>query len=116
MDWSDHSYLILLALLSKVICVSSFDRAIKKMWISSSFNVYLTLIDFANKSAFRRIPPIFHNIKLPLQSVWSPANPIHLHSFQTTSDSESPFPSPLLPRHTPSQISLLSDHCSYVCI
>lgn len=34
------------------------------MWISSSFYVYLTLIDFSDKNASRRIPPIFHNLQL----------------------------------------------------
>lgn len=34
------------------------------MWISSSFYVHLTLIDFSDKTAFRRIPSIFHNMQL----------------------------------------------------
>lgn len=33
-------------------------------WIALSFYVYLTPIDFGDKNALRRIPPIFHNIKL----------------------------------------------------
>lgn len=47
------------------------------MWISLSFYVYLTPIDFTDKSAFRRIPPIFHNIKLSLKSVSPPGHQPH---------------------------------------
>lgn len=120
-DKRKASYLILLILLAKLIFVSFIDRAITRMWISSSFHVYLTLIDFTDKSAFKRIPLISHNIKLPLQSVWCPkGQPRSSLFFLLPSTASLPsatcaFPSPLQLSHTLSQttVTLLSDHSNY---
>ena len=92
------------------------------MWISSSFYVYLTPIDFTDMSAFRRIPPIFHNLKTPLPSAWSPdgrppSSPFFpaFHRLQASFRLKCPFCSSFQLHHKPSRskIALFSDHCNY---